>query len=122
GGPWTRSPGGREVWGGSQAARIGRQFRVAAPAALKLDKNQYRFGAPKFPDDTSSPKVVPTRPARPATPSRPPTAAPGTPAPSRTSPAPRPSCQPGKCPGPKPSPSASLPPAEESTAVAQGPG
>jgi membrane peptidoglycan carboxypeptidase len=106
--PLTTSTGSHEVYGASHAAPIWRQFMVAAIAALKLDKNHYRFGAPKFPDDTPSPTVVPTQPARPATPSRPPTATPAAPAPSRTSPAPKPSCQPGKCQGPTPSPSVLL--------------
>src|SRR5262249_52418917 len=62
-GPLATRTGGHEVYGASHAAPIWRQFMVAATAALKLDKNQYRFGAPKFADDTPSPKVVPTQPA-----------------------------------------------------------
>jgi membrane peptidoglycan carboxypeptidase len=114
--PLTTSTGSHEVYGASHAAPIWRQFMVATTAALKLDKNKYRFGAPKFPGDTPSPKVVPTQPTRPATPSRPPTTAPG-----RPSPAPKPSCQPGRCPGPRPSPSATPPAAPASAPAARGP-
>jgi membrane peptidoglycan carboxypeptidase len=109
----TTSTGSNEVYGANYAAPIWRQFMVAATAALKLDKDKYRFGAPKFPNETPSPKVVPTQPTRPATPSRPPTVAP-----SRTNPAPKPSCPPGRCPGPSPTPS--RPPAPASAAPAQG--
>ncbi|MCW2641453.1 MAG: Peptidoglycan glycosyltransferase [Dactylosporangium sp.] len=115
--PLITKAGSHEVYGASHAAPIWQQFMVAATAAMKLDKNQYRFGAPKFPDDTPSAKVVPTQPALPATPSRPSTAPPGGPAPSRTHPTPKPSCQPENCPKPKPSPSAGASPPQASAAA-----
>jgi membrane peptidoglycan carboxypeptidase len=84
------SSGDRDVVGASHAGPIWRQFMVEATAALKLDKDKYRFGAPKFPQWRTSPS--PSQPA-------PATSAPAKPAPAS------PSCQPPNCPGPKPSPS-----------------
>jgi membrane peptidoglycan carboxypeptidase len=98
--PLTTKTGGHDVYGASHAAPIWRQFMVAATAAMKLDKDKYRFGNPTFPDDVPSPSIVPTPAHRSATPSRPPTTT-ATP----TRPVPEPSCPPGNCPGPKPSPS-----------------
>ncbi|GAA1810450.1 penicillin-binding protein [Planosporangium flavigriseum] len=94
--PLVTKTGSTEVYGASHAAPIWRQFMVAATEAMKLDKNQYRFGNPTFADDTSVPRVDTTQqevPRQPTTPSRrPPTSTvPSAPAPSRIRPVPTPS-------------------------------
>jgi membrane peptidoglycan carboxypeptidase len=119
--PLTTKTGSTEVYGASHAAPIWRQFMVAATAAMKLDKNQYRFGSPTFPDVGSSPAAGSTQAPRPPTaPTRQaPTAAPGTPTPlgtitppNPTRPAPTPSCLPDACPAPRPSRPITPPPTQ----------
>jgi membrane peptidoglycan carboxypeptidase len=96
-----RGGGGGEIFGASHAGPIWRQFMVDATAAMKLDKDKYRFGEPKFPDQTPSaaPPPSPTTPAPSSSPSD---------RPSRT-----PSCRPPECKkndsSPSPSPSSSSP-------------
>ncbi|HEU4426844.1 MAG TPA: transglycosylase domain-containing protein, partial [Pilimelia sp.] len=85
----TRS-GEHNVFGASHPGPIWRQFMTEATAALKLDKNKYRFDAPAFPDEPAPPRPASTASARPE--------------PVKPT-APTPSCQPSDCPGPTPSPS-----------------
>jgi membrane peptidoglycan carboxypeptidase len=47
--------GGHDVFGANYPGAIWRQFMTQALAALKLDPKKYRFEAPKFPNDQSSP-------------------------------------------------------------------
>jgi len=82
--------GEHDVFGASHPGPIWRQFMLEATAALKLDKDKYRFGTPKFPEWRSSPQPTLPTPA---------TSGPAKPVPVS------PSCQPPNCPGPKPSPS-----------------
>jgi len=50
--PLKTKDGGYDVFGATGAAPIWRQFMEQALAALKLDPDNYRFGTPKFPQDT----------------------------------------------------------------------
>jgi membrane peptidoglycan carboxypeptidase len=101
GAPLTARGGGGEIFGASHAGPIWRQFMVDATAAMKLDKDKYRFEEPKFADETPSTAPQPSR----TTPA---------PAPTRSQPSPSttgPSCRPSDCkkPSPSPSPSRSSP-------------
>lgn len=86
--------GSTSVFGANYPGPIWRQFMTAATAALKLDKEKFRFGEPKFPDASPSPGTNGN-----GTPS---------PSPTRTAPppppAPGPSCPKSGCPGPEPTP------------------
>jgi len=86
--------GSTEVFGSSYPGPIWRQFMATATAALKLDKEKFRFGEPKFPDEAPSPGTNGT------------TAPP--PSPTRSSqqpqPGPSPTCPRQGCPKPEPTP------------------
>jgi membrane peptidoglycan carboxypeptidase len=78
--------GSHDVFGANYPGAIWRQFMVDAPAALKLDKNKYRFAQPAFAADRSAPPTS----AKAATAT--------------------PSCRPPDCPSPRPGPSRSARP------------
>jgi membrane peptidoglycan carboxypeptidase len=84
--------GGRDVFGANYPGPIWRQFMVEATAALKLDKDKYRFREPAFPEETRSPQPPPS----------PATSAPATPTAANSA---TPTCQPANCRSPRPSPS-----------------
>jgi membrane peptidoglycan carboxypeptidase len=79
--PLKNKNGSYEVYGSTGPGPIWRQFMEQATAALKLDPDKYRFGAPKFPGETPSPT------------------APATPKPTDAQPTPtvRPTCDPAPC-------------------------
>jgi membrane peptidoglycan carboxypeptidase len=58
--PLKTKDGSYEVFGASGPGPIWQQFMEQATAALKLDPDKYRFGAPKFPQETSSPTAAAT--------------------------------------------------------------
>jgi membrane peptidoglycan carboxypeptidase len=102
GGPLITKDGGHNVFGANYPGPIWRQFMVQATAAMKLDKANSRFGAPKFPSEGASIGNVPAPPARPTS------AAAGTPTPT---------CRPS-CPSPKPaSPSPPAPTGPSGSAI-----
>ena len=84
--------GGRDVFGANYPGPIWRQFMVEATAALKLDKDKYRFREPAFPEETRSPQPPPS----------PATSAQATPTAANSA---TPTCQPANCRSPRPSPS-----------------
>jgi membrane peptidoglycan carboxypeptidase len=96
GAPLTARGGGGEIFGASHAGPIWRQFMVDATAAMKLDKDKFRFADPKFADQTPSPGSRPS----------PATSAPAStrPKPSLPPPTVTPSCRPSDCGKPSPSP------------------
>jgi membrane peptidoglycan carboxypeptidase len=104
--PLKTKDGSYEVYGATAPGPIWRQFMGQATAALKLDPDKYRFGEPKFPDETPSPSA----------PSTPRSTAPQ-PTPKTTPTAVRPTCDPKPCvtatpterptPTPKPKPTRS---------------
>jgi membrane peptidoglycan carboxypeptidase len=96
--PLIAKDGGHEVFGANYPGPIWRQFMVNATAAMQLDKNNNRFGTPKFPAETASPTNKPT---------------PSSPVP--TQPAPKPSPKPTGSHG---SPGPSLPPSPPPTSPA----
>src|SRR5207248_1022909 len=59
GGPLVTKDGGHDVFGANYPGAIWRQFMNQTLAALKLDPNKYRFEAPKFPNDQSTPSPTP---------------------------------------------------------------
>ncbi|MCI4065985.1 penicillin-binding protein [Micromonospora sp. R77] len=77
--PLRTKDGSYQVFGSTGAGPIWRQFMEQATAALKLDPDKYRFGEPRFPNDTPEPSSAPR------------TADPTTAAPSPTSASPSPS-------------------------------
>ncbi|GAA4250446.1 transglycosylase domain-containing protein [Dactylosporangium darangshiense] len=80
-----------DVYGATYPGAIWRQFMVDATAALKLDKNAFRFAQPTFAEDRTS---APPPTSLAATPSAKPTTA-------------TPSCRPPDCPSRNPEPSRS---------------
>ncbi|MEU8263245.1 transglycosylase domain-containing protein [Micromonospora sp. NPDC048999] len=102
--PLKTKDGSYQVYGSSGPAPIWRQFMEQATAALKLDPNKYRFGDPRFPDDTPPPTM--NRPA-PVTSSPTPPPSP-TPTPSLTPSEPSPTPSPSDPPAPTPTRSPSL--------------
>ena len=86
GAPLTARGGGGEIFGASHAGPIWRQFMTQAAEAMKLDKDKFRFGDPKFPDETPEPSARST-PA--------PAPAPTKPSPGR--PSESPTCRPPEC-------------------------
>jgi len=59
--PLVTTKGAQNIFGANYPGAIWRQFMVQATAAMKLDKNKYRFGTPKFPNE-----AAPSRSAAPA--------------------------------------------------------
>ena len=93
--PLVTKNGSTEVFGANYPGTIWRQFMVDATAAMKLDRNKYRFTDPKFPGETPSaaptsepptPTPEPTRPPEPTLP--PPPTKPPPPPPPTTPPPP----------------------------------
>jgi membrane peptidoglycan carboxypeptidase len=76
--PLVTTGGKENVFGATYPGAIWRKFMTEATAAMKLDKNKYRFGTPKFPDETPSPSVTPASTSPRATPTtKQPSAKPG---------------------------------------------
>jgi membrane peptidoglycan carboxypeptidase len=92
----TTKTGAHNVFGANYPGPIWRQFMADATAAMKLDRNKFRFGAPKFPAETPSARPAPSTPA--------PTSAAPKPKPSRPEPKPTPT-SPTAPPPPQPTPS-----------------
>jgi membrane peptidoglycan carboxypeptidase len=104
------SSGSHQVSGAANAGAIWRQFMTAATQAMQLNPDKYRFQAPKWTNESSSPVAPPT--VSKATPTKPaPTSAAPAPVPSR--PAPVPSKTP-------PAPVPTTPPATQSAPAGAG--
>jgi membrane peptidoglycan carboxypeptidase len=104
GAPLITRSGGTNVVGASYPGPIWRQFMVQATAAMKLDREKFRFGEPSFPAESASP-TAPTSPE------------PGTS--KEPSPEPTPGCPPA-CASPTPPPPP--PPPTIPPSVTPGPG
>jgi membrane peptidoglycan carboxypeptidase len=89
--PLRTKDGGYDVFGASHPAPIWRQFMTETIAALRLDPDKYRFGAPSFPRETPTPTPRPSDTAKTS-----PTDKPSSPS------GPRPTCRPSPCVTPTP--------------------
>ncbi|MGE5830812.1 MAG: transglycosylase domain-containing protein [Micromonosporaceae bacterium] len=58
--PLITKSGSTQVFGASYPATIWRQFLVDASAAMKLDRDKFRFGEAKFPEATPSAEPTPS--------------------------------------------------------------